>query len=85
MAGVRSLPEPPEERYAYDRRYDDHPLPPTWFDHRPTDGDRPRRRAPHADGGVESGKPTALSRSFPKTCSPMAANALFGMVPGLNG
>jgi len=28
---------------------------------------------------------TALSRSFPKTCLPMAANALFGMVPGLNG
>jgi hypothetical protein len=33
VAGVRSLPEPPEERYACDGRYHDHPIPPAWFDH----------------------------------------------------
>ncbi len=33
VAGVRSLPEPPVDRYAYDRRYHGHPIPPAWFDH----------------------------------------------------
>ena len=35
MAGVRSLPEPPKERYAYDRRYHDHPFSPARIDHCP--------------------------------------------------
>ena len=51
--GGSSLPEPPEARYAYDRRCHDPPISPAWFDHWPADGDCPRRGAAYADGGVE--------------------------------
>ena len=41
--GCRSLPEPSEERYDYDRRYHDQPLAPARFAHCPADGDGARR------------------------------------------
>ena len=85
MAGVEACQNLPKERYAMNDDTTIIPASPAGFDHRPVDRDRPRGRAPHADGGAE-GRGRELRRPVRRRAvCPTGASASSGTAPGRSG